>query len=330
LTLRVVPAMLYQTMDIVSLGELLMDMLPAETGRRLAQVSAFIPKPGGAVANAAVAAARLGAQVAFIGKVGQDDFGHALEDALEQNNVDTRGLRFDADARTTLAFIAQPDAHRNEYLFYRNPGADHRLTSDELDRALLQHTRILHVGTISTTDEPSRSATFEAIRIAHAHGALISFDVNVRPTMWKSAADTLEQLNALLPLADLVKVNETELELITDMSDPERGSAALIASGPRLAVITLGAQGSYYRTADRHGFVAPFQVEAIDSTGCGDAFSGALLVQLLRAGTDPFSGDIASILRYANAAGALTATRRGGIPALPTSAELDAFLASRR
>jgi fructokinase len=100
-------------MDLISLGELLIDLLPAETGRRLIQVSAFSPKPGGAPANVAVAAARLGATSAFIGKVGDDFFGHMLQEVLQQEHVETRGVRFDPDARTTLAFIAQPSADAN-------------------------------------------------------------------------------------------------------------------------------------------------------------------------------------------------------------------------
>ncbi|HID86970.1 MAG TPA: carbohydrate kinase, partial [Anaerolineae bacterium] len=153
-------------MDIVCLGELLVDMFPAELGRPLAQVSAFHPKPGGAPANVAVAAARLGAQSAFIGKLGDDAFGHHLADVLRQEGVDVRGVRFDQEARTTMAFIAMPDENTQEFVFYRNPGADTRLHPDDLDRSLLRETRALHFGSLSLTHEPSRSATMEAVEIA--------------------------------------------------------------------------------------------------------------------------------------------------------------------
>lgn len=313
-------------MDFVTLGELLIDMLPAETGRRLAQVSAFSPKPGGAPANVAVAGARLGAHTAFIGKVGDDFFGQALADVLKKENVDTRGLRFDADARTTMALIAQPTPHSNEYIFYRNPGADQRLRPDELDRDLLTHTRALHIGSLSLSDEPSRSATFEAVRRARGANALISFDVNFRPALWRSPEAAVTQIAAMLPNADLLKVNETELELLTRTSDVETGSALLQARGTQLVVVTLGAEGSFFRAAQSSGYVKSFQVDAIDSTGCGDAFVGALLTQLVQFGLENIEAHIQDALRFANAAGAITSTRRGAIPALPTAQQVDEFL----
>lgn len=313
-------------MDFVTLGELLIDMFPAETGRRFSEVSAFIPKPGGAPANVAVAGARLGAQTAFIGKVGQDFFGESLADALQREKVETRGIRFDPDARTTLAMIAQPSAHQNEYIFYRNPGADQRLRPDELDRELLRSTRALHIGSLSLSDEPSRSATFEAVRIARQSGAVISFDVNFRPALWHSQADALVQIAAMLPNADLLKVNETELELLTNTADVEGGSALLLARGPKFVIVTLGAAGSYFRTAQSGGYVQSFRVEAVDSTGCGDSFVGALLTRLTRSGWESPDAHIREALQFANAAGAITSTRRGAIPALPTLQEVNDFM----
>ena len=157
-------------MDIVCLGELLIDMFPAELGRSLIEVSAWQPKPGGAPANVAVAAQRLGAQSAFIGKVGDDAFGHYLASVLKQEGVDVRGMRYDSEARTAMAFVAKPDENSYDILFYRNPGADMRLQADELDRELLRNARALHFGSISLIQEPSRSATLEALRIARQAG----------------------------------------------------------------------------------------------------------------------------------------------------------------
>ncbi len=192
-------------MDVVCLGELLIDMFPVEMGCRLVEVSAFSPKPGGAPANVAVAAARLGAQSAFIGKVGEDAFGHYLAEVLDQAGVETCGVRFDRQARTTLAFIAMPDANSAEFLFYRNPGADTRLHPDELDRSLLQSTQALHFDSLSLSDEPARSATLEAVRLAHAVGALISFDANYRPSLWSNRQQAVDQIMAVIHQVDLVK-----------------------------------------------------------------------------------------------------------------------------
>lgn len=315
-------------MDIVCLGELLVDMFPAELGRRLAEVSAFLPKPGGAPANAAVAAARLGAQSAFIGKVGDDAFGHHLANVLAANGVDIRGVRFDHDARTTMAFIAKPDPNTQEFVFYRNPGADMRLRADELDRDLLTTTRVLHFGSLSLGAEPIRSAAWEALSIARQAGALISFDVNYRPSLWGSPAEALEQITAMIPYAHLLKVNEVELELLTGSQDPAAGRQ-LLARGPHLVVVTLGPHGSYFAVADGGEMVASFQVDTVDATGCGDAFIAGLLCQLIAAEdwqTLLVPARLRDILRYANAVGALTAQTMGVIPALPTAQQVEAFL----
>ncbi len=324
-------------MDLVTLGELILDMFPAELGRRHAEVSAFRPVPGGAPANVAVAAARLGATTAFIGKVGEDPFGHFLADVLAREGVETRGMRFDPDARTTMNLMAQPDANSYDCLFYRNPGADTRLRPDELDVALLVETRAFHFGSLSLTDEPARSATAEAVKIAKSAGALISYDVNYRPTLWKSPGEARNQALALIPHADLVKVNEAELALLAGEGDPSASSgqglatasAALLALGPSLCVVTLGPAGSYFRVAAGGERVPGFAVKTVDATGCGDAFIAGLLWQLIREGD--WRGQLTlprlrSALRYANAVGALTATKQGVISSLPTAAEVERFL----
>lgn len=316
-------------MDIVSLGELLVDMFPAELGRRMAEVTAFHPKPGGAPANVAVAAARLGADAAFIGKVGEDAFGHHLADVLRAQGVETRGMRFDANARTTMAFIAKPDENTAEFVFYRNPGADTLLRPDELDRTLLQKTRAFHFGSLSLTEEPSRSATFEAAAVAGKAGALISFDVNYRPSLWNSRDQAVEQITAMIPHVNLLKVNEDELALLTATQDLTTGSAKLLARGPELVVVTLGPDGSYFRVAEAGERIPPFAVEAVDAVGCGDAFIASVLCRLVRDGhwRDQLSPDLLrQHLRYANAVGALTALTEGVIPALPTAAQVDRFL----
>lgn len=317
-------------MDIVCLGELLIDMFPAEVGRNMVSVSAFRPKPGGAPANVAVAAARLGVQSAFIGKVGEDIFGHFLEDTLRTEGVSTQGLRFDEEARTTLVFIAMPDENTAEFVFYRNPGADTRLTPAELDRPLLREARFLHFGSLSLTDEPARSATHQAVSLARSAGAQISFDVNYRPSLWRKPAEAIEQALSIIPSVDLLKVNETELRLLAGSDDLEASSRSLLQLGPSVCVVTLGPRGSFFQSRSGSGFVPAFPVHTVDATGCGDAFIAALLCQLLSEDR-PFAAlapdRLRLALRYANAAGALTAQIQGVIPALPTAAQVESFLA---
>jgi fructokinase len=318
-------------MDIICLGELLVDMFPSEVGKSLTEVSAFHPKPGGAPANVAVAAVRLDAESAFIGKVGDDAFGHHLADVLHETGVDVSGMRFDQDARTGMAFIAMPDVNSYEILFYRNPGADMRLRADELDLELLGRTRAFHFGSISLIQEPSRSATLKALRTAREGGALISFDVNYRPGLWNR--DTArDRVLATIPDVDLLKVNETELALLGGSDDLERATRALLERGPGICVVTLGPGGSYFRVAGGGDAIPAFDVETVDATGCGDGFVAGLLCQLVLDADwhDQLTvSRMRTVLRYANAVGALTSLTQGVIPALPTRAQVDEFLAQR-
>ncbi len=317
-------------MHIVSLGEILIDMFPAEVGRPLIQVSAFHPKPGGAPANVAVAAHRLGADTAFIGKVGDDIFGYHLIDVLKREGVETRGMRVDEKSRTTMAIIAMPDENTAEYVFYRNPGADLQLRPDELDIDLLQGTRALHIGSLSLVDEPGRSATHAAVAVAKDRGALISFDVNYRPSLWRSSDEAIIQIQEMIPKVDLVKVNEVELALLQGgEGDTALAVNNILAQGPDLCVLTQGQSGSYAQIAEGFVEVPAFSVKTIDATGCGDAFIAALLYQITQTADwrqTLVLNRLENALRYASAVGALTAQRRGVIPALPTSEQVELFL----
>lgn len=319
-------------MDVVCLGELLVDMFPAEVGRRLVDVTAFHPKPGGAPANVSVALARLGMRSAFIGKVGDDAFGHHLVEVLDAAGVEVKGIVFDEYARTTMAFIALPDPNTAEFVFYRNPGADMLLHPDEIDKELLTAAKALHFGSLSLVDDPIRQATHEAIRITSDAGGLISMDVNYRPTLWPSPERAYDAVMALLPKVDLVKVNEVELSLITGEDDPYTGSQKLLDFGPEICVITVGREGSFFRVADGAGFVPSFRVKTVDATGCGDGFVAGLLSGLLGQGycREHISAEtMTENLTYANAVGALTAQKKGVIPALPTKEMVDEFLAQQ-
>jgi fructokinase len=318
-------------MDIVCLGEVLVDMFPAELGRPLAEVSAFRPKPGGAPANVAVAAARLGAESGFIGKVGDDAFGHHLARVLRREGVNVSGMRYDREARTGLAFIAMPDVNSYDMLFYRNPGADMRLRADELDRELLRQARTFHFGGLSLIQEPSRSATLEAARIARQAGALISFDVNYRTDLW-SKEEAYERVMATIPNVDLLKINETEVQILGGGDDVDAACAALLELGPSLIVVTLGPEGSGFWIAEGSEHVPAFRVETVDATGCGDAFVAGLLCRLV-VGVDWRQqltvARMRENLRYANGVGAFTSLTQGVIPALPSAAQVEEFLATR-
>jgi fructokinase len=327
-------------MDIVTLGELLIDMFPQTVGQAMGEVDAFIPKPGGAPANVAVAARRLGCESAFIGKVGDDLFGTYLKDVLDKEDVDTRGISFDQEARTTMAVIAMPDENSAEFVFYRNPGADQRLKTDELPVELLENTKAFHFNSVSQTDEPSRGATIAAARIARQAGALISYDVNFRPALWRDPDEALIQVENTFELVDVLKVNEIELALLAGLEEvgpsnlDELGRAArsVLERGPKLVVVTLGKEGSYFQAQEAGGYVPAFKVDSIDAVGCGDAFTAGMLSKLISI-QDWQHQLTESVLReifiFANAVGALTSLKRGVIPALPNMSEVEEFLASK-
>ena len=316
-------------MRIVCLGELLLDMFASETGKDFGAVTAFVPVPGGAPANVAAAAARLGTPSAFIGKVGDDPFGRRLAAVLAENGVDTRGMRFDASARTTLNFMTIPDPNTVVTFFYRNPGADMMLRPEELDAELIRRAAFFHFGSVSLTEEPARSATLEAARLARKAGVPVSFDVNYRGSLWPTER-ALPAIRSALALADVVKVNETELEMLAGTGEAASCCRSVLEAGPRLCVVTLGPQGSAWATREASGMATGFAVKAVDATGCGDAFAAALLCRLIAAGAGSLDKDsLAASIRYANAAGAITATKKGVIPSLPYAREVEAFLSAQ-
>jgi len=318
-------------MDLISLGIILVDMFPVEVGKHLVEVSSFTPKPGGATANVAVAARRMGSQTAFIGKVGRDLFGNWLRDVLVHEGVDTSGMIFDNEARTSLTFIGMPDEHHAEFVFYRNPGADMRLSQEDLNLELLKNTKALHIDSVSFTSPSYKQATLKAIEVVRKSGGFISYDVNYRPTMWDSPEIAISAAKVIIPLSDVIKLNDIELELITGLSDPMAGGEKILEMGGHCCLVTLGEKGSYYITHRHHGFVPAFQVKTIDSIGCGDAYLGAMLHQLLQFDsleTGLQKENLEAVLKFSAAAAALTATKRGALPAIPYRQEVDDFLNS--
>lgn len=224
--------------DIVALGESLIDFTPS--GENSQGMALFARNPGGAPANVLAMAAKLGGKTAFIGKVGDDAFGAFLKKTMEDAGVDVRGLRMTREYPTTLAFVQLTPEGDRSFTFYRKPSADVMLAPAEVDRALLRDCRIFHFGSVSLTDEPCRTATLEAAREAKAAGAMISYDPNYRPFLWDSAERAREALLAALPLADIVKVSEEEMELLTGEVQLAAGADALASRGAALVLVTLG------------------------------------------------------------------------------------------
>ncbi|WP_284642331.1 PfkB family carbohydrate kinase [Paenibacillus silviterrae] len=318
---------------IVCLGELLIDFVPETNGQPLSDVPAFRKAAGGAPANVAAAVAKLGGSARFIGKTGRDAFGQFLRGTLEDAGVDARLVETDA-ARTGLAFVSLREDGERDFLFYREPAADMLLEAQEVDAAWLEDAAVYHFGSVSLIAEPCRSATLEAARRVREAGGLVSYDPNLRPMLWPDADRMRREVLAHIGLGDVVKVGEEELTFLAEESDAAAAEQRLLALGARVLVVTLGGEGCRVVTSGGARIRVPgFPVHAVDTTGAGDSFVGAMLHRLVELGVTAESmvsrlGDEATVhdvFRFANKVGALTTTRRGAIPALPTLAEAEAF-----
>lgn len=307
--------------DVVALGEILIDFTPS--GMNEQGIALFARNPGGAPANVLAMNAKLGGSSAFIGKVGDDAFGIYLKDVLHSCGIHTTGMVTDEEIPTTLAFVQLDEHGDRSFTFYRKPGADLRLNAGEVRKDLIDGCSIFHFGSLSLTDEPCRTATLEAVRYAKAQGKIISFDPNYRPGLWQDPETAKQWMTKGLEYADILKVSEEEMGLLTGESCPETGSLCLLELGPMAVFVTMGEHGCYYRNAACHGSQPAYSVQAVDTTGAGDAFMGAMLWRLRGCSREEIGTlKLEKLAAFANAAGSLTTTRSGAIPALPTYGEI--------
>lgn len=321
--------------QVVGLGEALIDMVSLEKGVDLVHAPGFEKAAGGAVANVIAGVAILGTSAGFIGKVGDDFCGHFLRETLHDAGVDISGLLVDPRHRTQLAFVTVLPDGSPDFTFYIDRPAHTMLAPDEVNYDYIADADIFHFGSLTLIDEPVKTTTLTAIDRASEAGALITYDPNLRPPLWPDLETARREIVAGLEHCDVAKVAEVELEFITGTDSIERGAAQLLDMGPELVAVTLGEKGCYFDNGTARGYVAGFDVPVEETTGCGDAFVAAMLVQLLEAmeaGAEPGELDYDRLLRiftFANAAGALTATAKGAIPSLPPRSEVEEFLHDR-
>ena len=312
-------------MDVTAIGEILIDL--TQTGVNEAGVPQFSANPGGAPANVAVAASRLGARTAFWGKVGDDGFGAYLRRVLAENGVDRTGLRTGSQP-TTMAVVSVDAAGERSFRFIR--GADRDICPEEVDEDAVLRSKILHFGSVSLTAGMSRSATIFAARTAHKNGGLVSYDPNYRPALWANQAEAAEWMSIPLPLVDIIKLAQEELPLLTGSSDLEEGSRILEERGLSLILVTLGGEGVFCRWRGETWRQPGVPVKVADTNGAGDTFLGAVLSRLCLRGERPLEGltqaELRGILAFANQAAALTCSRSGAIPAMPALDEVEAYL----
>lgn len=313
--------------DVVALGELLIDFI--EYGKSGQGNKTFEASPGGAPCNVLAMLGKLGRKTAFIGKVGKDQFGRLLKEAVEEAGVDTPGLIMDDRVPTTLAFVHTLEGGDRDFSFYRNPGADMMLDEKEVDGELIKSARLFHYGTLSSTHEGVRRATRRAIDIAREEGLLISFDPNLRPPLWDSMEHAKEEIAYGMDHCDILKISDNEIEFMTGTNDYDEAVARLRREHDiPLILVTLGKEGSraYYRDMVVAG--KPFiQENTVETTGAGDTFCASAINYVLEHGLDALTEDnLSELLTFANAAASLITTRKGALRVMPEKEEVEAYI----
>ncbi|ASF41055.1 aminoimidazole riboside kinase [Halobacillus halophilus] len=308
---------------VITLGEALIDFIPLDN-----ENINFQKSPGGAPANVAVGLARLGARSSFLGKVGDDVLGKFLKKTLNDYGVSTEYMYLTQDTRTGVVFVTLDQSGERSFDFYINPSADRFLEESEVDEAIFENHNVLHFGSISMIDEPSKTATKTAVKKAREKGLMVSYDPNLRLGLWSSEEKARETILSMMGEADLVKISEEELEFLTGESDIEMGVEKLQKYDIPVLYVTLGALGSHVYIAEGHTQVPAMKVESVDTTGAGDAFVSGLLYQLSEHGTvEQLSlKELEDITRFASVSGALAASTKGAMTALPTKKEVEDYL----
>ena len=320
--------------DVVALGELLVDFISEGTGPQGNPL--FEANPGGAPCNVLALLSKHGRDVAFIGKVGDDFLGSMLAEKAAAQGIDLQGLFRDPAVPTTLAFVHKKENGDRDFSFYRNPGADVMLTAAEVEscRELIASARIFHFGTLSMTEQGCYEATKLAVDIAKGAGVICSFDPNYREPLWKSREDALAAIRYGLSVCDVLKISDTEIELLTGTQDIDEGIGRIVSEyNIPLVFATLGPDGSraYYRgkcAAVHPGFRNP---DTIETTGAGDTFCGSALGFVLKYGLDGLDADkLAETLEFANAAASVITTRKGALAVMPPLSEVEEYLRIRK
>lgn len=303
--------------DVIALGELLIDF--ASKSSDAAGYPTMAANPGGAPGNFLAALNACGKKTAFLGKVGDDSFGHLLLGTMKQAGIETKGIVVDPAVFTTLAFVTFDETGDRSFSFARKPGADTQLSWEEIDKTMIDEAKVFHFGTLSLTDDPARTATQKAVAYAKEKGKLITCDPNLRKPLWASMEAAKEQILWSLQQADVVKISDDEVEFLWDCT-PEEGAEKLLTEyGVALAMVTLGPKGCLLKTANAACSVSGPKVTPIDTTGAGDIFGGSAVSRLLDLNkdiADLTEEDLSFIGCFATTAASLSTEFLGGIPSI--------------
>jgi len=305
-------------LDVISLGEALIDFISLKSGVSLEEAPGFEKCPGGAPANFAVACARLGLSTGFIGKVGDDAFGRFLAATLAENGVDVSQVKH-SEHRTALAFVSIAKNGERHFMFYRRPCADLMLEEEDLDPKYISGAKVLHFGTVSLSESPSREATLRAVQYARDSGVQVSFDPNIRFHLWAKGEDEIrEEVISVARKCDIFLPSEEEARFLSG-KDVRASLAEFLSWGPGTVAIKLGERGCIAADRDRTIEAPGIRAKAIDTTGAGDGFDAGFIFGLLQ------GHGLERAALYANVVGSLVVRKRGAMTSLPTRTEVEAL-----
>lgn len=314
---------------ILCVGELLIDFICSDVNVDLTAGVNFIKKAGGAPANVTAAIAKLGGEALFAGKVGADPFGRFLKKTLDEVKVDTSMLVLDSKSNTTLAFVSLNSDGERDFVF--NRGADELLSYDELDESKIFSSKIIHFGSATALlGGPSKETYFKVMKAAREKDIYISFDPNYRVDLWKGRLQEFIELSKqCIRYADFIKVSDEEVKIISGKEDIDAGVKIFHELGAKNVAVTLGKEGTLISNGKESAVIESIKIQAVDSTGAGDAFVGAFLYKLAELEkTKNYITDfekMKEIASFANKVGAIVCTKLGAIAALPTLEEVEKF-----
>ncbi len=309
---------------LIAIGEALIDFIPDKSGCEFYEVTGFSPKLGGAPANVCGAFARLGGAARLITQLGCDPFGDKIMRELAEYDIDTSCISQTDKANTALAFVSLAENGNRTFSFYRKPSADMLLSPEQIKDEWFEDVFVLHFCSISLGDFPMKQSHYAAIEATRKSGGMISFDPNLRFQLWDDLDKLKKTVLEFIPLSDILKISDEELEFITGESDFKKGIPKLFTGNVKMIVYTCGSNGAYAFTENSISYSKAYMIKIKDTTGAGDGFIGAFLWKLRELGiTAQTLSEIGEreqreCLDFANAFCAESVQKYGAIPSYPT------------
>lgn len=320
----------FKNKKLIAIGEALIDFIPDQAGGAIKDINAFLPAVGGAPANVCGAFTKLGGRSEMITQLGMDGFGDKILEVFENAGIGSSFVKRSDKANTSLAFVALKEDGNREFSFYRNPGADMLFEAEDVKKEWFEDAYALHFCSVSLGEFPMKEAHCRAIQYALEYDAIVSFDPNLRPALWKDSAEMIETVKEFIPLADIVKISDEELESITGETSIEAALEKLFTDRVKLVIYTEGSKGAKAFTKKVSAMAECAKVKAVDTTGAGDGFIGAFLWCLHRdsitaGGLEELSAEkLEEYLKFANAFCGISVQKKGAIPSYPILEEVKA------